>query len=90
MLILESNLRTCFGKALKNRREKLGLSVATVANQTKMHKNLIYRYERGEVIPSVFSAYVLISALGWSIDSWVSDAQSLFSRKSEKANDRTK
>jgi len=52
------------GEALKQRRQKLGLSAGEVAEMVRTSRRTIYGYERGMAKASVPAAYNLIWALG--------------------------
>jgi len=52
------------GEALKQRRQKLGLSAGEVAEMVSTSRRTIYGYERGMAKASVTAAYNLIWALG--------------------------
>lgn len=87
MTNLEKNFKVCLGQTLRSKRRELGLSVRTLARRANLHHNLIYAYERGEVTPNVYNAYVIVNSLGWSIDDWVLGAESLLANN--KTNDGT-
>jgi putative transcriptional regulator len=52
------------GEALKQRRQKMGLSVGEMADMVSMSRRTVYGYERGLAKASVSAAYNLIWTLG--------------------------
>jgi putative transcriptional regulator len=52
------------GKAIRRRRQELGLSVGKIAEMIGISRRTIYGYERGMAKPSVTAAYNLVCTLG--------------------------
>ena len=57
-----------FGNRIIERRKALGLSQAQLSKQAGVHKNVMGKYERDEVIPSVEIANNIAKVLGVSLD----------------------
>ncbi len=55
------------GKAIKRRRQKLGLSIGELAGMTGVSRRTLYGYERGMAKSSVSTAYNLICTLGMPV-----------------------
>jgi putative transcriptional regulator len=57
------------GKAIKRRRQKLGLSIGELAGMTGVSRRTLYGYEQGMAKASVSTAYNLICTLGMPVAS---------------------
>ena len=53
---------------IREMRKKAGMSVGQLAQKSRVTMASVYRYERGERIPNVATAYALAAALGCTID----------------------
>ncbi|WP_432541565.1 helix-turn-helix domain-containing protein [Kineococcus sp. SYSU DK002] len=58
------DLRAAIGAAIRQRRERLGLSTRTLAAQAGVSQSMLSGVENGAVLPSVMTLYVVAEALG--------------------------
>ncbi len=57
-----------FGNTVAALRKKQGISQTALAEQLGIHKNVLGRYERNEVLPSIDIAYKIANILDVSLD----------------------
>ena len=57
-----------FGNTVVALRKKQGISQTALAEQLNIHKNVLGRYERNEVLPSIDIAYKIANILDVSLD----------------------
>jgi transcriptional regulator with XRE-family HTH domain len=68
---MEEKLSINYGDALKEQREKLGLSQSAVANKINTSHQNISRWESGNILPSIDFCVKLADLYGVSLDELV-------------------
>lgn len=63
-------LDTRFGMLLKQERERQGKSIRDFAKEIGISERMLAKYERGEIIPTANSAFLISSQLGISVDEY--------------------
>lgn len=63
-------LDTRFGVLLKQERERQGKSIRDFAKEIGISERMLAKYERGEIIPTANSAFLISSQLGISVDEY--------------------
>jgi DNA-binding XRE family transcriptional regulator len=53
-----------FGEAVQRHRRRVGLTVRELANRSGIHRDTIYRLERGQHYPTVSTLFELATAIG--------------------------
>ena len=65
------NLTAAFGKVVRRRRERLGISQEELAHKAGLHRTYIGMLERGQRTPSLLTVALLAKGLGTTIASLV-------------------
>ena len=68
---MEEKVSINYGEALKEQREKLGLSQSAVANKINTSHQNISRWESGKILPSIDFCVKLADLYGVSLDELV-------------------
>lgn len=68
---MEEKLSLNYGEALKEQREKLGLSQSAVANKINTSHQNVSRWESGKILPSIDFCVKLADFYGISLDELV-------------------
>jgi transcriptional regulator with XRE-family HTH domain len=63
----DSKVLTGIGTEIRRRRQKLGISQATLAQTARVHPNVVGRTERGVYNPTVLILEAIATALGTSM-----------------------
>lgn len=64
---MKKNIKN-FGKFIKEQREKQNISIWCLAEDSGLSQASIYRWERGDIIPTIESAEKLLNALGYTLE----------------------
>lgn len=57
-----------FGQRIRNMRKKRNLKVAQIAEALHVTRNTVYKWEEGESLPSIETAFKLAKLLNVSVD----------------------